>query len=392
MQRNRPWGRLLVASLAVVAITIVSACGSDDDDAATAGDGAPTDEPVQVTAIVDDTGVAGFAGRPEGQGIELGVAQLNDQGYNIELEVEDTGSDQTQAVNLMNQAARSDADVVMYGPLSSIGQALAPIAQREEVPLIAMQSGVTGVVEAGEYVFRVTTPQRLFFPSLFEYLEEEGVERISVFYADDIATVVELAEDVMPPLLDEHGMEEVSRDTVTSDQTNFASIASNVVAAKPDAVFAGTQGTQNVTVVNQLRRAGYDGIIFSAGGFAGGVLDPLEKNAHAIVYPVWYAAETDLKVGRQFARDYEAEYGSPPSTFAGEAYDATLLLKAALDHIDGEVTRESLQEALVEATEAGFDGAQGEPLAFEERDARGGGFILRRDDGVDQVVKSPDAE
>ena len=389
-----------IASAGVVLALAAGAvgCGSDSDEGSTSASGSSTSgaasegQSIKATAILDVTGIAGFAGKPEQEGLELGLKQLNDSGkYDIDLTIEDTGSEQTQAVNLMNQAARSDADIVFFGPLSSEALALAPIAQREKVPFVAMQSGVTGVVEAGDYVFRATTPQQTFFPALFDYLQEEGVKRIGMFYASDSATIKELAEKVMPPLAEERGMEVASKDTVTSTQTDFKSIASKIAQENPDAVFAGTQGTQNVTVVQQLRRAGYDGIIFNSGGFAGGVLDPLKEDADALVYPVWFAPETDLSVGKQFVADYQADYGSEPNTFAGEAFDASLLLKNALDQVDGDVTRESLQQAMVAATEAGFPGAQGEPLAFENRDARGSGFVIRRDDGKDAVVKSPEA-
>lgn len=391
--------RRFAATGAVLAVgAFAVGCGGDDEGSTTgsataggSGDGAA--KSVKATAILDVTGIAGFAAKPEQQGLELCVQQLNDTGnYDIDLTVEDTGSEQTQAVNLMNQAVRSDADIVFFGALSSEALALAPIAQQGKLPFVAMQSGVTGVVEAGDYVFRVTTPQQTFFPALYDYLQEEGVKTIGMFYASDSATIKELAEKVMPPLAEERGMEFVTNDTVTSTQTDFKSIASKIAEANPDAVFAGTQGTQNVTVIQQLRRAGYDGIIFNSGGFAGGVLDPLKKDGDKLVYPVWYAPETDLPVGKKFAEDFEAANGAKPTTFAGEACDGALLLGAALDQVEGEVTRESLQQALVAATEAGFPATQDEPLTFEERDARGRGFILRRDDGVDAVVKSPQAE
>lgn len=390
---ERRMGRRLVAAAAAMALAAVAGCGGDDE--ATAGGGGGGDdavESVQVTAIIDATGMAGFSGKPEVRGLELGIDQLNATGeYDIDLTVEDTGSDQTQAVNLMNKAARSDADLVMFGAISAEALALAPIAQRERVPTIFMQSGVDGVVQAGDHAFRVTTPLKLFFPALFDYLEEQGVKRVGSFYAGDSATVAEIAEDVIPGLAEEHGMELVPLGTVTSTQTDFRSVASKVADAAPDALFQGTQGSSGPTIVSQIRRAGYDGIIFNPSAFACGVLDPLGARADALVWPQWFHADTDLPVGQRFVKDYEAEYGEEPCTFAGEAYDATLLLKEALDHIDGDVTRESLQQALVAATEAGFPATQAEPLTFEERDARGGGFVIRRDDGKDTIVASPTA-
>jgi branched-chain amino acid transport system substrate-binding protein len=391
-------GRRYAGQLGVMAtvalLAIVTGCGSDSDSGgqASAGGGSAADTPLKVTAIVDATGIAGFAGSAAQTGIELGVKQLQAEGKKVELTVQDTGSEQTQAVNLLNKAISSDADVVLFGALSSEGLALAPIAQKGKLPFVAMQTGVTGVVENGDYIFRTTTPQQRFFPSLFDYLKEQSVKKISMFYASDSATITELATKVMPPLAEENGMTIASTDTVTSTQTDFKSIASKVAGEKPDAVFAGTQGTQNVTVITQLRRAGYDGIIFNSGGFAGGVLDPLGKNANALVYPVWFAPESNLPVGQKFVTDYKAANGGKtPATFAGEGYDQVQLLKAALGKVSGELTRESFHKALIAATAEGFPATQGEPLKFENRDARGTGFIVRRDNGVDKVVKAPEA-
>lgn len=371
----------------------VVGCGGDDDTSTTsASQGASGPKTAKVIAIVDKTGIAAYGGELEANGLELGVKQLNDSGkYDIQLEVKDSGSDQTQAVKLMNEAARSDADAVVYGPLSATALALAPIAARSKLPFIALQSGVDGVVDAGDNIFRVSTPQSRFYPSLFEYLEEQQVKKIASFYMSDSATIKELGDEVIPALAKEHGMDLVDVGTVTGKQTDFKAIADKVVAAQPDAVFAGTQGAQNVTVITQLRRAGYDGLIFGSGGFAGGVLDPLKDKADGIVYPEWFSPSTTLPVGKKFVADYEAAYGKTPLTFAGEAFDSALLLQKAIDQVDGEVTAESMLRGLTAATQAGFPATQGEPLKFEDRDARGTGFIVRRDNGKDQIVKDPQA-
>lgn len=387
--------RVIAACLATGLSAFIVGCGGDDDSTktTTAAANAAGPKTAKIVAIVDKTGIAGYGGELESKGLELGVKQLNASGkYDIDLEIRDSGSEQTQAVKLMNDAARSDADAVVYGPLSATALALAPIAARTKVPFIALQSGVDGVVDAGDNIFRVSTPQSRFYPSLFEYLGEQDVKKVASFYMSDSATIKELGDEVIPALAKEHGMELVNVGTVTGKQTDFKAIADKVVAAKPDAVFAGTQGAQNVTVITQLRRAGFEGLIFGSGGFAGGVLDPLGEKADGIVYPEWFSASTTLPVGKQFVTDYQAAYGKAPLTFAGEAFDATRLLQKALDGVEGEVTRESLLQGLVAATEAGFPAAQGEPLKFEDRDARGTGFIIRRDKGQDQIVKTPKSD
>jgi len=365
-----------------------SETGSAEGGAGSEGGGG-SGEPVNVTAIFDETGIAALAGKPGVEGIELGVEELEAEGKQVNLTVQDTGSNQTQAVNLLSKAASSDADVVLFGSISAEALAMAPIAQGKGVPFVVQQSGTKGVVEQGEYVFRTTTPQELFFPSLMEYLKEQGVKSYSAVVATDSATIAELAESVIPPLAEEDGIEKLGESTVTTEQTNFNSVASQVVEENPDSLFLGVSIAQAAPAISALRRAGYEGLIFASGAFAGGGLVPLGKEANDLIWPEWFTAQTKLPEGKRFVAAYEKKYGETPVTFAGEGWDMTRLIGAAMDELEGEVNRESMDQALIKATEKGFNASQGQPLRFEERDARGSGFILKAENGKFTVVSEP---
>jgi branched-chain amino acid transport system substrate-binding protein len=394
--------RFMAAVVAVAALAVAATgCGSSNSSSSSSsssGSSSSTSsssggtKTLKITAILDLTGTAGFAGKPEEQALQLGVKQINAAGkYHIDLSVEDAGTDQTQAVNLATKAGGSDADMIIVGPVSAEALAIAPIAQRAKIPMVALQSGVTGVVEAGDYIFRVTTPQKFFMPALVSYLKSQKVTKVASFYDSDVATIAELAKTVLPPLYKQNGITVLNSQAITSTQTDIKSVIQKAAASHPDAVFVGAQGAQNLTAISQLRQAGFNGIVYSSAGVAAGVLDPLGKNANKIVYPVWFDASSTSPVAKKFVADFKAAYNTTPNTFSGEAYDATILINAALGDLKGDVSRDSVKDGLTAATQAGIPATQGDPLKFDNRDARGGGYILRRDGGVDKIVETPTA-
>ncbi len=81
-----------------------------------------------------------------------------------------------------------------------------------------------------------------------------------------------------------------------------------------------------------------------AGGAAEGVLIPSSK-----IYVTDALPSDDPQRGvlETFAKDYQAKYGRPPATFAGNAYDATMMLAAAIEKVGPD--RAKLRDA-VEAT------------------------------------------
>jgi branched-chain amino acid transport system substrate-binding protein len=364
-------------------------CGDDGSESASGGAGggnAQSSESIPLAAMFDLTGVAGVYGPSTKAGFEYAVKEINEaggiDGRKIDADVQDTGSDQKQALTLINKAIGGDAVAMISGNISSVAVATAPVSQREGLAQIGIQSGSPGFVEVGDHIFRITMPQRFLYANLAKYASAEaGVKSSAVIYAADVPTLVEVAEKAWPAAAEENGISVTGRYETQSTDKDYSSIVRKVAAANPDAVLVGGVGQQNITIMSQLRRAGWEGRFLATPGVASGVLKALGDDANGVLYPLSFHPVLDPEWSKRF----ETAMGRAPDNFSAEAHDAVQLFRRGVENAKGELTRESLAAGLRAATDAGFEGAQG-PITFEKRDARTPGVVVEWMNGAERLV------
>jgi branched-chain amino acid transport system substrate-binding protein len=388
----RGWSRgvrwLTVSALATAAIT-VAACGSDDSATGTStpasGNSAKASS-VKVAVILDETGQAGFAGALAKKGFEQSLKEINDaggaNGTKIEAEYADSATDIKEATTLGTKYARDkDVSAIVFGTQGAEALAIAPIAQREGVPLVALYSGGPGVVETGDHIFRVTAPQKNYTHLEAEYLKNKGVKTISLVYNDDSPTLQELGTKVWPQLAQENGLQVVSSTKTSQATTDFSSFTSEVTNKKPDAVVLLLAGAANVTAITGIQRAGYKGMIAGQPGIAGAILKPLGAKADGITYPIDFSVETTAPVGKKFV----ATFGADANTYSASGYDAALMIAEGVKNAK-DTSRDGMLAGLTAAAGTGFEGASGQ-LTFKNRDASVPGVLIQWEGGKETVIQ-----
>jgi branched-chain amino acid transport system substrate-binding protein len=378
--------RYLAVIAALVLALVAVGCGDDEEPASGGGGGSESSsEPIKFTAMLDLTGAAAVYAPSDRAGIEFAVQEINDaggiNGRKLEPEFVDTGSDQKQGVSLMTEAAQGDTLAVISGNISSVAVATAPIAQREGLPQIGIQSGSPGFVDVGDKIFRITMPQTFLYENAAKYVaEEKGVKTTAVVYGADVPTLEEVATDAWPKAAEKHGIKVTSTHKTQSDDKDYSSVIRKIASENPDGVLIAGLGQANITIASQLRRAGWEGQIIATPGVAGGVLKALKDQADGIVYPVSFHPDANPEFSEKFkaAKDMDAD------NFVAESYDAVQLLKAGIEKAEGELTRESLAEGLKKAAAEGIKGAQGD-ITFEDGDARTAGVVVEWQDGKEKL-------
>ncbi|MDR5699761.1 ABC transporter substrate-binding protein [Agromyces aerolatus] len=359
------------------------------------GSGEPSGEPaggsgseVTLAFLGDITGGAAFCGASALDGFKAGIEYVNENGLAGDATLVgaeyDTATNPQQAATEMSKIVASDASGVVIGCASAVSQASAPVAQSGGLPVVAMQSGTPAVIDAGEFIFRTTAPQSTYHYRQVDHYLAEGIETAAIVYQSNNPTLVELAEDVYPPLLEEGGVDVVATESFEGDGFDFAALVAKVVAADPDIVFLFGQGTPNVTVATQLIQQGYDGFVGGTQGFDG-VLEPLGESANGFTWPTDFNAEGSAESTQEFVEFYTDRGGETPGSFQAQAFDAVLLFALGLAEASDTTDREAIREGIVAATEAGFDGAVGR-VEFEDRDARVEGLLLEWRDGATRIV------
>lgn len=349
--------------------------------------GAPSE--LVVPWVFDATGVSSSLNGPTREAFELRFDLANESGelgdLTVRVDVLDSQSDAKVGVGLMTEVAASDAPIAVFGTTSSVAAAVAPIAHDAGLPLVLAYSGSPGVVETGENIFRVTAPQFTYHQIAVDYFADQGVKTAAIIYNNDNATLKSLAEEFYPAALGEKGIEIVRSPGVSFQATDLSAEMTGIIGDDPDLVIMLVLSQQNSSVITQLRRADYGGIISAQPGIGHQALLGLGADADGVVYPIDFSPSTTEPSGVEFVQAFEAAFGTPPDTFAASGWDAATMVIEAIKRAD-ELTRDSLRAAVTAIANEGMRGAVGQ-IDFIDRDARVAGMLVRWEDGREVLAR-----
>jgi branched-chain amino acid transport system substrate-binding protein len=338
---------------------------------------------LSIPLVFDKTGVSSALNGPTLQAWDLRIKEANASGelggLTLETNLMDSQSDPKVGAGLMTEVASSDAPIAAFGTTSSVAVAVAPIVQDAGLPTVFGYSGASGLTDTGDMIFRVTAPQSTYHQLATDYFAQQGVKKIDIIYNNDNATLKGLAEQFYPAQAKEAGYEIVRSVGVSYAATDISAEMTGIISDNVDAVVMLVLSQQNASVITQLNRAGYTGIISAQPGIGRQALESLGATADGVIYPIDFSSSTTEESGVAFVKAFQAEYGKKPDTFAAAGYDMASMVVEAIKKAP-ELTREALQAALVDITNAGMTGAVG-PITFENRDARVEGILVRWHNG-----------
>ncbi len=392
--RHRALGGTGVLAVAVV----LAACsapssggsggGGSGGDGGGGGEGLP--DTVRVMSIRALTGPVSFAGLNAQKGIDLALEEIEAdgllEGTTIEVDSRDSSTSPQEAASFASQAIADPTYVAIVGPEASAqATAVSPIVDQQGMPTVYVQAGSEGVV-IGDHTFRITPPAASYFDIAGDYAEQQGVTTASVLFNTGNPTLVQLGEEVVPQLAEEHGFEVVSTGGVEATQQDFTTPASSIAGEDPDAAFLMVQGPQYPVAITQLRQAGYQGELIGMSAAGAGNLASAGQEAAGFVWPTNFTAEQDVESTQTFVEAYREKYdGETPNNYAAEAYDAMWFLARGIAEA-GSADRAAIQQGLATVAGEGFDGAQGE-ISFEGNDARVPGVLVRWDGSAEVPVE-----
>lgn len=235
--KGRPFHLLLGAALSLA--LGVTACGGDDGSSAQGGEtSVPT---VKIGELAELTGIGAEAYGPfVHNGIDLAVKKVGESGYlndvaKLELKTVDDASDPTTAVTELNKFVRDDVPVVFESAITPINLALAPIATREGVLHIGVASaGTTNQPSEFIHMTDAITPMQ----TLAKYaVETMGLKRIGAVVDGDNEGLKTFLTGFKQGL-EANGASGavVTEQTVSTTDTDFSSVLTNLEKANVDAV------------------------------------------------------------------------------------------------------------------------------------------------------------
>jgi branched-chain amino acid transport system substrate-binding protein len=136
------------------------------------------------------------------------------------------------------------------------------------------------------------------------------------------------------------------------DQLDFSAELSKAREAKPDAIFAFYPGGAGVQFVTQYAQAGLKGQIPLYTAFTIDDLSLPRLKDLAVGVPGAQEWVNDLPndANKKYVADYKAKYGSSPSFYGAQTYDAVALIDSAVTAVKGDLTnKEGMRKEMEKA-------------------------------------------
>jgi branched-chain amino acid transport system substrate-binding protein len=240
------------------------------------------------------------------------------------------------------------------------------VTAREQVPLVVETSSsykITDPAESGnEWTFRLSPPTRMEVAEIQDALVRE-LGFTKVFFVSVNNDWGRGSVSDFTPVIEADGGQVVGAEFFEQSEENFAPILTSIQNSGADSVIITTDAAQIALILQQMDALGIDMKVLTTGGsnFPGKVQElaggaPAENVYFTVFFPGAYDPSRAANPERAatFVEQWNAAHDPNEIGEAARGYDAVYTVAEALRSIDGEITRQSLRDALEQVTLPGI--------------------------------------
>lgn len=300
---------------------------------------ASAQEKLKVGIMVTLSGPSAVLGQQARDGFQLAVKQLGGKlgGIETEVVVADDELKPDVAVGKVKGLLERDQVQFVVGPIfSNVLQAIHKPVVESNAFLISPNAGTSNFAGAQcNANFFVTSYQNdQNHEVLGKYAQDKGYKKVYLMAPNYQAGRDSLAG------FKRHFKGEIAGETYTQlGQLDFSAELAQIVAAKPDAFFTFMPGGMGVNLVRQYRQAGLaDALPFLSAFTVDESTLPAQKEAALGFFGgANWAPDMKNPQSEAFVKAYEADFKAVPGTYAMQAFDAALLIDAAIKSAGGKL-------------------------------------------------------
>lgn len=291
---------------------------------------------ISVGVVVSTTGPGAVLGIPYRNVFDILPKEI--AGEPVRYIVLDDASDVTAGVrNAKKLIEENKVDVLVGSNSVPVSRAMMQAAQESQLPLIVLSPIQLNGAEH-PWTFGVPQPMPLMIGAVLEHMKQNNVKKVGyIGFADAWGEAVYQtlsSQDVVP------GLELTSNERYQRNDVSITTQALKIISTNPDAVVVGGSGAPGALPHIALSERGYKGPVYNTHGSVSGDFIRIggahAEGAVAPTGPFLFAAQlpdtSPIKpVATKHLAMYDQAYGANArSPFAGYAFDAYLILQAAM--------------------------------------------------------------
>jgi len=299
-------------------------------------------ESIKIGVILSISGSASYIGEQTRDGMQMAADEINSRGgidgRDIELIFEDNQSNPDKAKEKFLEIEETHTPLMHITSLSSVSTAVAPLAEENEVVLIALSATAPGVTKQKEWTYR-------YFPTaddevipIIRILKDLNVNNLGILYQND-----EFGRSVLVAVETEFENDEgtISKEPFAPDAIDYKEQIAKLQSEDAIVIIAWPEHVG--LILPQIHEIDYQGhIIGSSDAATPFIFNMPEANGMYLATPAIY--DSKFLFASKVSENFESRYNKQFDHWAANGYDFIRILDGLLEN--EELTRENVKNIL----------------------------------------------
>lgn len=278
-------------------------------------------------------------------------------GQQVELVIEDSKGDPSEGVLIAQRFIQnSDIAAVVGDFSSSVSMAAAELYQQAGISQISPTASHPDYTKVGNYIFRAGTTQSSEGPFLARWgVKDLGYKTIATVYINSDWGVV--ANKYYVEEVERLGGTVTNQESYISGDKDFQATLTKIRESDPDMVFLAMPWADAGAIISQMGQVGYLPPMMGPGQLStNDLIEMTGDYSEGLRANAVYFKDDVRPISKNFTEGYLKEYGIYPHDHAALAYDALMILVAAIERA-GTNDRTAIRDEL--AKTSGYEGVTG---------------------------------
>jgi branched-chain amino acid transport system substrate-binding protein len=303
---------------------------------------------IQIGATLPLSGDAAVWGKNTQEGIELALAEINASGgvlgKKIVVIYEDTKAQAKEGVSAYQKLTTiNKVSAIIDDSVSSVTLAMSPLAEKDQVVILATGATAPKISDAGEFIFRIWNSDAHEGEVTAEYaFTKLGLRNVAILYINnDYGAGL---REVFTREFERRGGKVPAVEAFDQSATDMRTQLTKIQSTKPDGLYLVGYPKE---IPNALRQAKELGISAMRLGTVAmndpQLLQVAGDSAEGLLFP--YPKEPDGQQVAKFKAGFQKRYGKEPGITSDVGYDAVKMIAKAIEQrkdVSGNEIRQGL--------------------------------------------------
>lgn len=318
-------------------------------------------EVVKIGGVYPLSGPFSPMGEVDRNAIMLAVDQINAQGgvhslggAKLEVIFADSEGNPRVTITQTERLINQEGVVALLGSLlSGTTSAMAPVAERNRVPLVNEGSTSITLTDQGwNYFFRTTPHDGLYCQGMYDFITDlaaqRGVEIKTVGLMYENTDFGMTAADVWRELAPSYGLQVVADIPHAADAVDLSSEVTRLNRANPDIVFLASYTQDSILIARTMDDQNFTAkaiVALNGGHILPAFIDAVGDLANYIFAEARWSPDIAKPLAQEVNAEYRERFGSNLDGHSARAYTAMWALYYAIEEA-GSTDKEAIRTAL----------------------------------------------